>query len=330
MLPTFFDPAKVAKVWPVPYPIRAEDARRWARQYQLKSAGEDRLRVALLLVDVQNTFCLPEFELYVKGAIEDNIRLCSFIYHNIGEITEIIVTQDTHSTIAIFHPIFWVDRQGLNPGLIQISLEDVECGDWRINPAIVDHLALENPKAYALHYLQQLKSSGKYELTIWPYHALLGSIGHALVSAVQEALFFHSLVRQVPTRFELKGNHPLTEHYSVFCPEVVQDERGRAIATKNKELLDRLLSFDALVIAGQAKSHCLAWTVRDLLQEAMSQKPEFVQRIYLLEDCTSPVVISPAIDYTQRAEADFASFAADGVHLVRSTTSLYDFPGLLF
>ena len=35
------------------------------------------------------------------------------------------------------------------------------------------------------------RQSGKYELTVWPFHALLGGIGHALVSAVEEAIFFH-------------------------------------------------------------------------------------------------------------------------------------------
>ncbi len=30
----------------------------------------------------------------------------------------------------------------------------------------------------------QLKQHGKYDLTIWPYHVMLGSIGHALVAAV--------------------------------------------------------------------------------------------------------------------------------------------------
>ena len=39
----------------------------------------------LLLVDVQNTFCIPGYELFVggqsgNGAVEDNMRLCQFIY----------------------------------------------------------------------------------------------------------------------------------------------------------------------------------------------------------------------------------------------------------
>ena len=61
---------------------------------------------------------------------------------------------------------------------------------------------------------------------------MLGGIGHALVSAVEEAIFFHSIARKSPTRFELKGANPLTENYSVLSPEVLDTADRRAIAQK--------------------------------------------------------------------------------------------------
>ena len=63
---------------------------------------------------------------------------------------------------------------------------------------------------------------GKYKLTIWPYHAMLGGIGHALVPAVEEAIFFHSVARRSQPDFQQKGHSPLTEHYSVLGPEVTR------------------------------------------------------------------------------------------------------------
>ena len=68
----------------------------------------DKLKISLLLVDVQNTFCIPEFELYVggtsgTGAVDDNRRLCEFIYRNLNMITEICPTMDTHQAVQIFH-----------------------------------------------------------------------------------------------------------------------------------------------------------------------------------------------------------------------------------
>jgi nicotinamidase-related amidase len=72
------------------------------------------------------------------------------------------------------------------------------------------------------------------------------------------------------------------------------------------------------VIAGQAKSHCVAWTIADLLDDLRKEDPALAQKIYLLEDCTSPVVV-PGADYTEQADAAFARFAEAGMHLVKST-----------
>ena len=55
------------------------------------------------------------------------------------------------------------------------------------------------------HYTRALAEGGKYQLTIWPYHALLGGIGHALVSAVEEAFFFHGAARETQPSFQVKG-----------------------------------------------------------------------------------------------------------------------------
>ena len=50
---------------------------------------------------------------------------------------------------------------------------------------------------------------------------MLGGIGHALVASVEEAVFFHSIVRKSQTQFELKGENPLTENYSILRPEIL-------------------------------------------------------------------------------------------------------------
>ena len=325
-LPTFFTPENVAKVYRVPYQQRAVDAASWQQEHQITSAKSDRSSVGLLLIDVQNTFCLPEFELFVggksgKGAIEDNIRLCQFIYRHLGSITEIIPTMDSHTAMQIFHPIFWVDEAQQHPApATMISLEQVQQGKWRVNPNLQsvgkDFSDLEQ---HALHYVQKLHDEGKYPLTIWPYHSMLGGIGHALVSAVEEAIFFHSIARQSPTRFELKGNNPLTENYSVLSPEVLDTTNGKAIAQKNTDLIQKLLDFDTLVIAGQAKSHCVAWTVENLLTEIQQIDPNLARKIYLLEDCMSPVVIPGVVDFSEEADRTFEKFAEAGMNLVKST-----------
>jgi nicotinamidase-related amidase len=330
-LPAHFQPQRVGEVWRVPYRSRAVEAQSWAQQYGIELAMLDRPRICLLAIDVQNTFCLPEFELFVggrsgNGAIEDNTRLCEFIYRNLGAITEIVATMDTHNAAQIFHPVFWVNQFGEHPSAMTlISFDEVEQGAWHVNPAIASQLFPHNPQGlqnYAHHYVKKLTQEGKYPLTIWPYHSMLGGIGHALVSAFEEACFFHSIARNSPTVFELKGGNPLTENYSVLRPEVMSDAEGNIMAQKNVALIDRLLGFDRLIIAGQAKSHCVAWTIADLLAEIQSRDSQFAQNVYLLEDCTSPVVVPGVVDYTDAANEAFDQFAAAGMQIVKSTDGI--------
>ena len=128
---------------------------------------------------------------------------------------------------------------------------------------------------------------------------MLGGIGHALVSAVEEAIFFHTIARYSQPEFQVKGDSPLTEHYSILGPEVTEGPDGDRLSAKNRELINELLVFDAVVVAGQVKSHCLAWTIDDLLEDD-EVRMGLAERTYLLEDCTSPVVVPGAIDYTER------------------------------
>lgn len=333
-VPAHFAPERVGEVWRVRYQERVAEAARWAREHSLEPASSDRRRIALLLVDVQNTFCIPGFELYVAGrsgtgAVDDNRRLCKFIYRNLGLITRIIPTMDTHQAMQIFHSIFLVNKEGRHPEpLSLIRPEDIEQGRWRPNPEVLRHLGIDPSygERYLRHYTHALKQSGKYDLTIWPYHAMLGGIGHALVSAVEEAIFFHSIARYSQPDFRIKGSKPLTEHYSVLGPEVTEGPHGEAIAEKDQGLIERLIQFDTVIVAGQAKSHCVAWTIADLLKDLGEQRAELAGKVYLLEDCTSPVVIPGVADYTEAADKAFRRFAAAGMHIVRSTDPIGKWP----
>jgi nicotinamidase-related amidase len=318
-LPPHHDAEPVGEVWRVPYEERARDARAWARAHAIAPASEDAFRLCLLAVDVQNTFCTPGFELVVPGAVDDSRRLCEWVYRNLGSITQIVPTLDTHQAIQIFHAAFLVDEQGRRPDpYTLVTAEDAAAGRWRVDPA------LDVDERHLAHYTQALERGGKYALTVWPYHAMLGGIGHALVSAVEEAFFFHAIARSTQPDFQLKGRERLTEHYSVLGPEVTVGADGRAIGSRNTELVQKLREFDAIVVAGQAKSHCVAWTVDDLLRD----EPGLASRVYLLEDCSSPVVVAGAVDYTAEADSAFARFADAGAHVVRSTEPLASWPGV--
>jgi len=333
-VPDFHRPERVGEVWRVPYEERARDARAWAEEHGIRPASADEVRICLLAVDVQNTFCIPGFELFIggrsgTGAVDDNRRLCEFVYRNLGAITRIVPSLDTHRAMQIFHAIWLVDADGNHPQpYTLVSAEDVASGRWRVNPAVCGSLGLDRDYAerQLVHYTRALAEGGKYDLTVWPYHALLGGIGHALVSAVEEAFFFHGLARDTQPSFQVKGDETLTEHYSILGPEVLFGPDGEQLGRRNEALVEELLRYDAVIVAGQAKSHCVAWTIDDLLADAELHR--LAERVYLLEDCTSPVVVPGAIDYTDEADAAFERFAAAGMHVVRSTTPLADWPGL--
>jgi nicotinamidase-related amidase len=335
-VPPHFDPLRVGEIWKVPYQPRAEKAVQWARRCHIRPASTDRVRISLIAIDVQNTFCIPGFELFVAGrsgmgAVEDNRRLCEFVYHNLGVLTQITATLDTHTAMQIFHPIFLINDHSEHPAPhTLVSYDDILKGRWKFNPQISDSLHIEASfgQQHLLHYAQALKERGKYDLTIWPYHAMLGSIGYALVPALEEALFFHTITRNSQVDFEVKGSNPLTEHYSAIGPEVLDGPSGETIDQKNNKFIQKLEQFDVVVIAGQAKSHCVAWTIDDLLGDIRTFDERLVQKVYLLEDCTSPVVVPGVVDYTEPADAAFQKFAQAGMHIVRSTDPIQSWPGV--
>jgi nicotinamidase-related amidase len=335
-IPAHFDPDRAGEVWRVPYEDRARKATAWADEHDLDPAVDDGFRLGLLLVDVQNTFCIPDFELFVAGrsgtgAVDDTRRLCEFLYRNLGSITQILPSLDTHDATQVFHAIWLVDEDGNHPDpYTLVSHEDVAAGRWRVNEAVAEVLGIgvDYARRHLAHYTQKLAEGGKYDLTIWPYHAMLGGIGHALVPAVEEAIFFHGVARYSRPEFQVKGDNPLTEHYSMLGPEVTEGPDGDTLGGLNTELVDRLLGFDAVVVAGQAKSHCLAWTIDDLLAGDDQRERGLAARTYLLEDCTSPVVVPGVLDYTDEADAAFERYGAAGMHCVRSTDPVETWPGL--
>src|SRR4029450_4502160 len=130
-LPPHFEPSRVGEVWRVPYEDRAREAEAWARQHGMAPGAGDSDSLCLLAVYVQNTFCIPDFELFVAGrsgtgAVDDNRRLCEFVYRNLGEITQVFPSLDTHHAMQVFHAIWLVDENGNHPDAYTlVSAEEV-------------------------------------------------------------------------------------------------------------------------------------------------------------------------------------------------------------
>jgi nicotinamidase-related amidase len=297
MFPSYYEARRVGELYVERAGLVADAARAWARAHGTRPAAEDRERIAAFGIDVQVAFCHPDASLFVPGAVEDTRRAVEWIYRNLPRITALHLSLDTHSVFQIFHPSWWVDADGAPaPPFTQVSAADVRAGRWRATAHARESEA----------YVRALEASGKYTLTVWPYHALLGGASHALMPALMEAAVFHAVARAQPTRFETKGAAALTENYSVIAPEVTQLGE-RSVGAVNRALLDALDRYDRVYVFGQAKSHCVLATLRDLAARA----PALAKRVVVLEDAMSPVPPPPVAPLP--AGLDFPRLADDGV-----------------
>jgi len=341
ILPPHYDPANVVndERW-IDYAALQEAAIDWRNQHGLKASATDRTKVGLLAIDVMNTFCHPKGELYVggasgTGAVDDCVRSAEFIYRNLGVITGLDFTLDTHRTYAIFHPVFFVNDQGEHPApFTMISHADIVNGVWKPNPMVASALgsSLMAVTRQVEHYTKSLEEAGRYALTIWPYHGMIGDKGHALVSGLAEAAFFHASARGAQTGFEVKGTNPYVENYSVFGPEVKRLFDGTPVP-RSTAYIEKLFRYDVVIILGQAKSHCVAWSIDDLLGEILAKDPALARKVYILDDCTTPIVAkapdgSVIYDYTPDANAAFDKFRNAGMHVVRSTDPIESWEGI--
>jgi nicotinamidase-related amidase len=336
-LPPFYDPKSCARWEHRPDAQRLQPAAaEWARQHGVKPAAADQRNVHLLLIDVQKDFCLPEGSLFVagrsgRGAVDDSRRIAEFIYRNLSNLTSITTTLDTHFAQQIFFPSFWQGKDGAPLAAHrEITSEQIDAGEVRPDPALAKWLCGGNYGwllLQAKHYCAELERAGKYKLWLWPPHCLLGSDGHALVGALHEARLFHAYARAAQSLCEVKGGHPLTENYSVLRPEVLTRHDGQPLAQRNTLFLKTLLAADAVIIAGQAASHCVKSSIDDLLSEIVAVDASLARKVYVLTDCMSAVTVPGAkgglaLDFTPQADEALARFATAGMNLIKSTDPL--------
>lgn len=338
-LPAFFEESsnKANRITVVPYNQRAAEAIKWAKTLNIMPINRTtrQPKVALVGIDYQLTFCNPEVdELFVSGnggngSVRDSVRMALFIYRYLHVITKTIWTLDSHKTYQIFYPLFWIDNQGsCNPApYTHITHKDVLDGKWRANPRLSFILGKDPSywQEYALYYTKELEKKGRYSLVIWPYHAMTGSVGQALVPILDEASFFHSVARFTERIFEIKGDDPRTENYSVFQPEITNDHLGNFFGERNRRLTEILREFDMVIFGGEAGDYCLPWSIEDFL--AQLKEKSLIEKLYLLKDTTSPVVVD-GYNGTGNMRAAFERFKEAGMNIVKSTDPMETWPNI--
>lgn len=263
------------------------------------------MNIQLLIIDPQVDFCDPKGALYVKGAEKDMENLAAMITAHGDKIDDIRVTLDSHQKVHIAHPICWVDSQGNHPAPFTLISEADVTGSspkWKAyNPAW---------QKRQLDYVKALKAGGRYVLVIWPEHCLIGTAGHAVAPVLNEALAKWQDKNFGMIDFVTKGSNPFTEHYSVVKADV--PDAGDPTTNINTNFIKRLEEADIILVTGEALSHCVANSVRDIATEFGDSH---IEKFVLLEDTTSAVP-----GFENLADDFVRDMKAKGMQIAKTTT----------
>lgn len=299
--PEFYDPDRVGTLF---YPDISQVAAA-AKKADIAPAITDQKLVHLLIIDMQIDFCHEAGSLYVPGAEEDLQRLIAFIFKYAPTISKITCTLDSHIPFQIFHPSWWADEAGEPPEpLTIITADDIKEGKWQ--PTTM--------REYSVNYVRQLEEQAKKQLTVWPYHVLIGSMGNALDPALWTAVIWHALARRVQPTWLPKGMVPQTEHYSAVQPEI--PIKNHPDGGKSQAFLDSLAKADVVLVAGEAESHCVLETLADIVTEFQDDHRQ-LEKFFVLQDCMSSVA-HPDIDFQALAQEQFEPMKEAGIHFIDS------------
>lgn len=262
------------------------------------------MKTTLLIIDPQFDFCDPRGALFVPGADTDMTRLAAFVRRQAFVVDAVHVTLDTHHFLDIAHPSFWRGADGQPPApFTTIAADDVTAGTWRA--------ARTENQERAAAYAQELEKSGRYALTVWPPHCLIASVGHSVQSELFDALTAWESASGKSVNYVRKGENPLTEHYSAIQAEV--PDAGDPTTQRNEKLIAALREAETIYVAGEAGSHCVANTIRDLADAA----PELVPRLTLLTDAISPVA-----GFADLQDAFLGDLTARGMRTMKTTEAV--------
>jgi nicotinamidase/pyrazinamidase len=239
--------------------------------------GVGSIRAKIVVIDPQVDFH-EGGALAVKGANADSANIASVINILQTHLAGVYISRDSHHPDHIAHAMSWVNENGVHPvPFTLITHDDVATGKWR--PSNPDHLS------HCLEYTAALMDGGQFTLCIWPTHCIIGSPQQEIVPVVKEAVGLWEASTGKSAVIVDKGQNNLTEMYSALhaCYTIPDDPSTQY----NLELLEDIANnCDVVIIAGEALSRCINWTVRDMLEY---HEWESGTKFILLGNCSSPV-----------------------------------------
>lgn len=289
------------------------------------------MKMHLVIIDPQNDFVVADDgkgnkgTLVVPGAQADMSRVADLIRQLPDAIDAIYVTLDSHHAVDISHPVWWrrsTDYKwpdpftvlGVHPNGRTIVKFVAENGT--LIPTDEEYVTLPEGGIRSLNYLKALAAKKRYPHVIWPEHCLIGSWGSNVVPELHAALCDWERKTAGSVQYIAKGMNPWTEHFSGVRAEVPDYDDPSTLV--NGALMQSLWEADLVVVAGEALSHCVGSTVRDIINEAPIPE-RMATKMFLLTDCTSNV---PGFEAQGKAFLDWFEHA--GGAAVPSATVIYD------
>jgi nicotinamidase/pyrazinamidase len=274
------------------------------------------LKVHVVCIDVQNDFTNPNGSLYVKGGEENAKRSAKMIERLTDRLADVHMTMDSHRIVDISHPKWWVDDNGkAPPPFTGVVLEGDEFRFFNYATGAKTPARTHSPSARTrtLNYLKSLTANGRYPHTIWPEHCLIGDAGHNINADLAAAVHGWENKRYALSNVVTKGSNPWTEHFSAVKAEVPDPEDPSTQI--NRGLIETLEKADMVVWVGEALSHCLANTFRDVV--ANFSDPTFIKKMWLCTDASSNV---PGFEHFGTQFVD--EMKAKGMNLTTTTDFL--------
>lgn len=264
----------------------------------------DRKGNLLLIIDPQVDFH-EGGSLAVPGANADSERIADLI--RTKRFDSILVTLDTHQFVDIGHPMWWTNKDKQQPKpFTNITFADMEQKIWMT--------AKREDEEWSYRYLKQLEKNKRHQHTIWPYHCIVGTPGHAVAPAINKALGQWARRSGQLITFLWKGSNPKAEMYSAFKADV--EVPGAANTKLNVKVLNELLRYDNIVMCGEASSHCVLYSLVDMIEYFDSKKGSKPKpNILLLEDCMSPVT-----GFEESTKASYKELSARCKYLTQTTS----------
>lgn len=315
--PSFYDESRVGTIYAPRFDAVLKSAEEAIESGFVAEDGDN----VLTLIDAQIDFVHQTGALSVPGAVEDVRRTIKWMLNNLHKINKVVITLDTHIPHQIFFPSWWQSKDGsfvspFRQVVAESNGDDVEVFHLRkMSQAFsVPTVRPRFSPEWSAQYVERLEAEARKRLMVWPFHTMLGTIGHAVDPALYEVVMFWSILHQKNPDFVTKGTSPFTEHYSPFEAEIPHPQMPQT--GLNVELLNDLRTCSTLTVAGQAKSHCVLEAVRSIISFGKAGALEILPKLRIMVDAMSDVTGFDSDEEYRRWEREI------GVQLVNSQDNL--------